>query len=204
MIFKSILELSALILGLVNGIILLRNYLRDKPKLSVSPIYPNIYQWFFALPNKDQSQTIRKYGFLTYLSIINRGFRDVSLDSWCLHLKTVGGKWVELNPMSISEPQIELGQSGNLKVYPVLGQKGLYHNEDIMIKAGSSISGFAYFIANFFGEDSWNPLLMGGKAIGKIEVKSIFGNKAGTKILFTKISLEKAKKMVEDIDKIDF
>lgn len=204
MILKSILEMSALILSLVNGLMLLRNYLRDRPKLSVSPIHPDVYQWFFNLPSgKYQDKTTRRYGFLTYLSIVNQGLRDVSLNSWRLHLKTVGRKWVQLKPISIPEPQTELGQSGNLKVWPVLGQKGLYHEGDTMVKAGSSVSGFAYYIAEFFGEEEWKPLLRNGKALGKIEVKSIFGDKAKTKILFTEIPLENAKKMIPDIDKID-
>lgn len=202
--WKLILESSALILGLVNGLILLRGYLRDRPKLALSPIHPGIYQWFFTLPSgKYQNQTTRKYGFLAYLSIINRGTRDVSLDSWPLYLKTVGEKWIELHPLSIPEPQIELGHSGSLKIWPVLGQKGVLHQEDTMILAGSSVSGFAYYVAELYGGGSWNPLIKEGKAIGKIVVRSVFGNKASAKILFTEITLEKAKKMVEGIDKID-
>jgi hypothetical protein len=47
---QSILNLSALILAIVNGLILLRNYLRDKPKLEVKPLEPDT-QWFFVLPS---------------------------------------------------------------------------------------------------------------------------------------------------------
>ena len=204
MAWKLILELSALILSLVNGLMLLRSYLRDRPKLAVSPVHPDAYQWFFTIPSgKYQNQTTRKYGFLTYLSITNRGIRDVSLDSWRLYLKTVGKKWVELKPISIPEPQIELGQSGSLKVWPVLGQKGLYHQGDTMIRTGSSVSGFAYYIAEFYGEGAWDPSLKEGNATGKIVVQSVFGNKTSAKILFAEIPLEKAKRMVEGIDKVD-
>jgi len=120
-----------------------------------------------------------------------------------LHIKTVGEKWVELHPLSIPEPQIELGQSGSLKVWPVLGQKGVYHKENAMIRAGSSISGFAYYIAEHYGGNAWNPMIKEGKATGKIVVRSVLGNKASAKILFTKIPLKKAKKIVEGIDKVD-
>ena len=48
--FKSILELSALILSIVNAIMLLRQYFRDRAKLQVRPIHPENYQWWFRLP----------------------------------------------------------------------------------------------------------------------------------------------------------
>jgi len=196
--------MSALILSLVNGLMLLRNYLSDRPRLFVNPIHPDVYQWFFPLPKGEyQDQQTRKYGFLVYFAVGNRGLRDVSLESWRLHLKTVRGKWVELKPLSIPEPQIELGQSGSSKVYPVLGQKGPYFQGDIMIKAGSSVSGFAYYIAEFYGGRAWEPSIKEGKAIGRIEVQSVFGKKAQSKIFFTEIPLEKARTMIMDIDKID-
>jgi hypothetical protein len=204
MAWKLILELSALILSIINGLMLLRSYLRDRPKLSVKPIHPGTYQWFFILPNgKCQGQVTRKYGFLTYISISNQGIREVSLSSWHLYVKTIGGKLIELIPMSIPEPQIELGQSGNLKVWPVLGQKGLVNQGNTMVHAGSCVSGFAYYIAELYGGDDWNLLIKSGKTIGKIVVQSIFGNKARVNIVFTEIPLEKAKNMIEGIDKID-
>lgn len=205
MIYKPLLELSALILSIVNGFMLLRTYLRDKPKLVVRPIHADTYQWFFVLPGgKYHDQTTRKYGFLTYIAITNRGIRDVSLNSWRLLLKTAGKKWVELKPMSIPEPRIELGQSGSVKVWPVLGQKGQFHQGNTMVKSGSGISGFIYYIAEFYGGGYWNPLIIDKKAVGKIVIQSVFGNKAKAKIMFTEITLEKAKKMIENIDKIDF
>jgi len=71
---KLILELSALILSIVNGLILLSSYLRDKPKLTVRPVHPDTYQWFFLLPSGQfQEHQTRKYGFLSYISITNKG-----------------------------------------------------------------------------------------------------------------------------------
>lgn len=152
MILKPILELSALILSLVNGLMLLRNYLRDRPRLGVTAIHPDTYQWFFKLPDgKYENQPTRKYGFLAYISVTNRGLRDVSLDSWHLRVRNVGKKWVELKPLSIPEPRFEIGESGSVKVWPVLGTKGQFHGGDTMIKAGSSVSGFAYYVAEFYG-----------------------------------------------------
>jgi hypothetical protein len=102
--WKHLLELSALILGLVNGLILLRNYLRDRPKLVVWPIHPDAYQWYFTLPGGNhQGQPTRKYGFLTYMGIANKGIRDVAIESWRLHIKTEGHGWAELRSLSRSK-----------------------------------------------------------------------------------------------------
>jgi hypothetical protein len=39
---KSLLDLSGLILGIVNGLFLLKFYVRDRPKLRVEPISPEV------------------------------------------------------------------------------------------------------------------------------------------------------------------
>ena len=175
----------------------------NKPKLLVKPVHPD-YQWFFILPNGEyQNEPTRKYGFLAYISVKNCGARDVSMESWFLLLETVNKKSVELKPISIPEPTIELGQSGHLKIYPVLGQKTPYHQGKVMIKSGGSVTGFSYFIAEFYGDDSWNPLIKNDRAIGKFIIQDVFSNKSESAISFTKITLEKAKKMVDNIDKIE-
>lgn len=191
-------------LSVINGLMLLRNYLRDRPILKVDPIHPDTYQWFFSLPNGIyQGRPTRKFGFLAYVGIINKGVRDVSLNSWRLNLKIIGGKKFEFKPMSIPEPQIQLGQSDYLKAWPVLGQKGVFFPGDTMVKSGSSIAGFAYYIAEFYGEDSWNLLIKNGKVTGYFVVKGVYGRKATAKIIFNEIPLEQAKKMIPNVDKID-
>ncbi|TKJ47581.1 hypothetical protein CEE34_02940 [Candidatus Aerophobetes bacterium Ae_b3a] len=61
---KEILGLSALILSIVNGLMLLRYYLRDRPKLAVHSIHPDVYQWWFKLPSGEfEGNPTRKYGF---------------------------------------------------------------------------------------------------------------------------------------------
>ena len=203
-LIATILGLVATALGIINGLMLLRGYLRDRPHLVIEVIHPDIYQWYFMLPEGTyKGDKTRKYGFLTYIGIINKGLRDVSLNSWTLHLKTKLGKWSQFRPLSIPEPQIELGQTKNLKVWPVLGQKGPLFAGDVMIKSGASIAGFAYYVAEFYSGEGWNPSVKGDKVIGKIVVQDVFGNKSSTKIGFTKIPLDKARKMIPDIDKID-
>ena len=203
MTFKEFLELSALILSIVNGCMLLRIYLNDRPKLTVHPIHPDVYQWWFTLPSgTHEDQQTRKYGFLTYIGITNRGLRKVSLESWRMFIKTVGLRQVELKPISIPEPQGKLGKSGNVKVYPVLGQKGPFFEGHTLIESGTSISGMVYYIAEFYGNGDWDPRIKDKKIKGEFAVKDVFGNKAHTKIVFSEISLEKVKSMIEGIEQI--
>jgi len=148
---KAILELSALILAIVNGIMLLRYYLRDRPKLTVHAIHPETYQWWFVLPGGEfKGKSTRKYGFLAYIGITNKGLRKVSLDSWRLFVRTVGFKEVELKPISIPEPKSILGESDNAKFWPVLGQRGVMYEGGTEIDSGGSIAGMAYYVGELW------------------------------------------------------
>jgi hypothetical protein len=200
----AILGLSALILSVVNGVILVWRFKRDKANISVELVHPEVYQWFFKLPSSVfEGHPTREYGFLAYISIKNSGLRDVSINSWHLQLETSYerskryaspySRFVELPPMSIVEPIINLGSSGHKKALAVLGCVGIYHDGNTM----------AYYTAKFYGDSVFNPLFVGGKTRGIIEVKSVFGQKTTVKIEFTEISLEKAKSMIENIDQID-
>jgi hypothetical protein len=137
------------------------------------------------------------------MGIANKGIRDVAVESWKLRIKTEGHGWVELQSLSIPEPQIELGRSGSLKIWPVLGQKGVFHHGDTMLKSGDSMAGFSFHVAEFYGDESWNPRVCNRKAVGEVLVRSVFGQKAKSKVFLSEIPLEKAKKMVEGIDQIN-
>ena len=202
--YQSLLQLSALILSIVNGLFLFWAYTRDRPKLVVKPIHPDTYQWYFPLPGGEhEGKKTRKYGFLTYISIVNKGRRDVALSSWRLFLKTRLGKWVELKAMSIPEPKVKLGGTGYGKVYSVLGARGVFHDGDTVVKSGCSIAGFAYYIVGLYGDELWNPEIVEGKAVGKIVVRGVYGRKTTAIIHFNRITLEKAKELVEGIDVVD-
>lgn len=200
---KGILELSALILAIINGLMLLRFYLRDRPKLTVHPVHPNIYQWWFKLPVKEnQGNPTRKYGFLAYLDIANKGLRKVSLESWELHFKTLGFRKIKLKAISIPEPVIDIAESTIFKVLPVLGQKGLMIAVDSVIEPGTSKSGVAYYYAEFYGDEAWNPKIVNGRITGKIVIRDIFGKKKKCKIVFSEKPLEKVLEIIENLDKI--
>ncbi len=202
-VIRDILNFSALILSIVNGFMLLRNYLRDRPKLVVKPIHPEIYQWWFKLPSGEfEDNPTRKYGFLAYIGISNRGLRKVFLESWRLYLKTAGYKKFELKPISIPEPIAKLGNSGSAKAYPVLGHRGLLFSGETLIESGGSISGMVYFVAEFWGGEAWNPIIKGNKIAGELVIRGVYGKKAHCKIIFSEKSLEEIKNMIEGIEKI--
>lgn len=198
----TFLGFCALFLGVVNGLLLFRSYIRDRSKLIVSPILPEVYQWYFDLPaGTHEGQPTRKYGFLAYIAISNSGLRDVSIDSWHLNLKTIAGESFELKPIAITEPEIIIGEMA-AKKYPVLGAKGVYFEGSTMVRSGDGINGFAYYVAEFYGEDNWNPLIENEKVVGTLIVKSVFDNKEKTKITFSRITLAKAQSMIPHIETV--
>ena len=192
------------ILAFVNGVMLLRFYIRDRPILEVSPVHPDAYQWFFRMPDGNLNGTpTRRYGFLIYIAIKNKGIRDVSLCEWHLLIHTRARKQIELKPISIPEPQFALGQTQNIKAWPVLGTKGIYHQGDTMIRSGDSIAGFAYYLIEVYGSDDWNPTIENGKTIVRIRVRGVFGKEAHANITLTEKTLAEVSKLIPDIDKVD-
>jgi len=190
------------VLSVVNGLYLLWNNIRDRSRLTVYPIHPEVYQWYFDLPPGEHGgQLTRKYGFLTYIAITNRGLRDVSINYWHLFLKTRAGRSVELKPLSITEPEVVIGEMA-AKKYPVLGVKGVAFSGDTMVKSGDSIVGFAYYVAEFYGDESSNPLIENERAIGEMVIKSVFGNKVKTRIEFSRITLARAQEIIPHIETI--
>jgi len=72
-----------------------------------------------------------------------------------------------------------------------------------MIQSGASIAGWAYYVAEFWGSDEYNPLIVDGETKGKVVIKSVFGNEAKVDVSFQEIALEEVQKMIPGIDKID-
>jgi hypothetical protein len=111
---KSLLELSGLILSIINGLMLLRFYLRDRARLTLHPVHPYTYQWWFPLPaRKFEGKPTRRYGFVAYVAIQNSGLRKTELTSWRLSIRTRLGKTHELRPMSMPEPSASIGEHIN-------------------------------------------------------------------------------------------
>ncbi len=198
---KEILETSVLVLAVVNGLMLLQLYLRDRAILKASAIHPEIYQWWFRLPEgKYQGQKTRRYGFILYIGIANKGLRKVELEKWRLKVRSANYKKREMKPMSIPEPSLE--NEVFTKHFPVLGQKGLIFRGETTIDAGCSISGMAYYVYECFGDKVFDPLIINDKIKGIFEAKDVFGKKVKTKIDFTYKELEYVQSFFKDIDKI--
>src|SRR5208337_1881456 len=101
-----------------------------------------------------------------------------------------GGKQAELKPLSIPQPMIPLGQSGNLKAYQVLGTRGPSSTGETMVRSGDSISGFAYYIFQYCGWDEWSLTSQDGTVTGKIVVSDVFGNRTSARFVFKEITLD--------------
>lgn len=87
-LIDKVLPAAALVLSVANGFILFYNFTRDKPKLVVSPVHPEVYQrWVRLRDIQKDGKTIRRYAFISYFGVANAGLRDVAVDSWRLCIK---------------------------------------------------------------------------------------------------------------------
>jgi len=196
------LQLSGLILSIVNGLMLLRFYLRDRARLTVHPIHPDIYQWWFNLPAREfEGRPTRRYGFVTYVAIQNSGLRKTQLTSWRLFIRSRLGKSHELRPISMPEPSANIG--GHVKLYPVLGQRGPHFDGDTLVDAGCSTSGMVYYIYECYGGTGWDPGAAGQQINATFQVSDGFRRKAKCTIRFTRKTLEEVKAFAPGIDMID-
>lgn len=71
-----------------------------------------------------------------------------------------------------------------------------------MIASGGKISGMTYYIAEFYGDRIFNPIIKGNKINGEFFVIDVFGKKISCKIIFSETPLEKIKSLIKDIEKI--
>jgi hypothetical protein len=200
---KATLEVSSLILGIVNGLMLLKFYLRDKANLIVEPIHPEIYQWWFRLSDGQfQGNITRRYGFIAYIDISNSGLRQVQLSSWRLFIKSQLQKWGELKPINMPEPSVEIGNQ--MKFYPVLGQHTLHFKESTMVESGGSTAGMVYYLYECYGGEGWSPQISNkGEIQGEFRIQDVFKRKAKCKIYFREKPLEYARRFAPGIDTID-
>jgi len=194
---------AALILSVVNGLALLRSYLRDRPKLSIEVIHPEIYQWWFPLPGRTMPDGAmsRAYGFILYVGIANAGLRKVQINSWRLKLTNRLGKRHPLKPLNMTELTITIG--GPKKVLPVLGQRGINFDGETLVDAGCSICGTAFYKYECYGGNGWDPRNAGDKIIGIFSVTDVFGGRASTTIRFSAKTLDQLRKFIPEIGEIE-
>jgi hypothetical protein len=198
---KTLLESAALVLSLVNGLFLLLFYLRDRPRLRVSAIHPEAYQWWFRLPDSERDGVpTRRFGFLLYISATNSGLRPTTLDRWRLRIRASNGHRADLVALSIPEPSVEF--AGNLKVYQVLGARGLIHDGDTRLEPGGSISGMAFYEYECYGDHTWDPQTHDGAMPVRLRVREVFGHRASCRIVCREKSLQEMERLVPTISSI--
>jgi hypothetical protein len=199
---RSLLELSRLMLSIINGLMLLRFYLRDRARLMLHSIHPDTYQWWFHLPTRQfEGKPTRRYGFVAYVAIQNSGLRKTQLTSWRLSIRTRLGRTHELRPLSMPEPSANIGE--HTKLYPVLGQRGLHFDGETVIDAGCSISGMVYYIYECYGGGGWGPDTTDQQINATFRVSDGFRSTSRCSVRFTHKSLEEIKAFAPGIDMID-
>ena len=199
---KPVLQISGLILSIINGLMLLRFYLRDRARLTLHPVHPDTYQWWFTLPRSEfEGKSTRRYGFITYIAVQNSGLRKVELTAWRLSIRLRLGKSCELLPINMPEPSANIGE--HVKLYPVLGQRGLHFDGDTLVDAGCSTSGMVYYIYECYGGEGWDPETTGQHIKATFQVSDGFRRKAKCTVKFTRKSLEEIKAFAPGIETID-
>lgn len=181
--------------------------MRDKPKLVVSPVHPETYQVWLRLKDVQKNgQTWRRYVFLSYFSVANRGLRDVSVDEWQLRIKNrlrliqYRHKKKELKPYNIPEPQLPLGDA-HVKSIKAFGQSTQnYQSSSSMVKSGDSVSGMSCWLYSVCGHDRWDPETdQKNNIAATLKIRNIFGATVQCKIVFREFSIERLKKMIPTI-----
>ena len=121
------------------------------------------------------------------------------MKSWRLFIKTHAKRQKqELKAISIPEPVTKMADL-DTKVYPVLGQKGPNYAGETVIDGGCTLSGWVYYLAEYYGDDNWNPVINNGKIKDTFVVRDIFGGKAKTQIIFSKRDFESINDIIPGI-----
>jgi hypothetical protein len=114
-----------------------------------------------------------------------------------LKVHAANGSKAELVALSIREPCVEF--SGNLKVYPVLGARGLLHDGDTRLGPGGGSSGMAYYVYECYGGAAWDPAVKDGVIRVRLMAEEVFGGKASCEIDCREKSLAEMEKLVPGI-----
>jgi len=206
LLISNILPAAALILSVVNGFILLSNYLRDVPKLVISPVHPETYQcWLQLEDTKKEDKVLRRYVFLSYFGVANRGLRDVAVNEWRLHIQNRLGliqfysKKKELLPYNLPEAQCIIGE--HVKLIRSFGQiTQNFQGDSNMIKSGDSTSGMACWMYSVWGDEGWNPKTdKYDRVKATLKIRDVFGKRTQCQLIFQRTTLENLKKMIPTI-----
>ncbi len=193
----DVLQYLSLALGVANSFLIARQHLRDKPKIRVYFIHPDVYQWWFELPPGDyKGSPTRRFGFLLYVAIANSGLRADTLVSWRLYMRARNGQQYELQPRNLPTPIAKSVVPGHAKVWNVLGQQGLYSSGETRVEPGSSIGGLAYYLMEVWGSESYDPEVRDGKIRATLKVSTVLGHQAKGTVVLQHQPLEKVEEIL--------
>jgi len=71
-----------------------------------------------------------------------------------------------------------------------------------MVRAGDAVAGFAYYVAEFYGTDDFNPLIRDGSVVATITVRGVYGRPVSARIALTEKTLDEVCQLIPNIDKI--
>lgn len=196
----------ALVLSIINGLILVTQWRTNRPFLRASPIHPDIYQWWFRLPDRENDKgMVRTFGFLCYVGIANSGGQATSLIKYRLRirnrlpLRQLKHKFPELRPTNIPQPEFHIGE--DVKYVSVLGQQTLKFDGLTFVQSGQSISGMACYYWSVYGDERWNPRTNNDNTIdAKFIIDSVNGKARGCKIRFHEASFDRIREILPGID----
>lgn len=186
LLLKHALELASLVLGLVNGAMLLAHYLSDRPRLVIDLEDAQHCEWssWFQMPaGTFKEQSTRNYGFLLYLDLANAGLRKVQLKSWTLKVRH--GLFRQHHMSAYNLPAIEIQLGPIIKQIPVLGQRTDIFDGSTVIDAGCSVSGLAFFNIEVYGTDNADPIVKTRHNKREIDVKVCITDCFGKKTVKT-------------------
>lgn len=196
---KPLLNLAALMLSIVNALILIYSFLKNRAILSIEAIHPENYQWWCKLPKRMKGdENISRIAFLTYVGISNSGHKTTSLHSYRLFIRTTGKvKESELKSIRISEPTFtDAYGSTNLRVF---GVKTKNFDGETVIDSGCSIAGCSFFI--YESKDD-SPIITDRHIIGTLKITDNFHNRKHVKITFSEVDYSYLLSVITNLDKL--
>lgn len=146
---------------------------------------------------RHDGEETRRYGFIAYVDILNKGLRKTELDSWWLYLRTEGQGKHRLEPINMPEPKVTIGDL--VKHYAVIGQKGVNCDGGTLVEPGCATTGMAFFEYECYGGKSWDPAIRNGRISATFFAKGILGKTCHRVIEFTEKSFDELKAMAPGI-----
>lgn len=184
---KSILEQAALILGLINGLLLLFLTIRNRPILKVSTFSEDTNYCFHAT-KEYMGEAKDLYGYLTYVSVINKGNKEIAISNWELKIPTEKDEIV-LSPIAIPDAKI---QNGNItRTIRALGV-----NENSLVKSGDGVSGYACYLS------TQQPKIENNSVRGEIIITPVYGRKVKCKLVLLPKHHEFFSKIIPEFESL--